>query len=84
MTIKQVENYLRRYGMQIYEMQDEKDKRKRYYKLLYPIFNGPERRPSSNGIRLEKRAIDIYLYAKSLLDNEEYRERCKAWWINNF
>ena len=83
MTIKQVEDYLRLYGMQMYEMRDERDGRKKYYKLIYPVFNGDETLPSANGERLEKRPADIYRYAKKLLENIEYKERC-VFWIRNY
>ena len=83
MTVKQVEDYLRQYGMLMYEKTDEKDRRKKYYELLYPIFNGNEKKPSSDGTRLEKRAYDIYKYAKELLEDAEYKEKC-IFWINNY
>lgn len=83
MTIKQVEDYLRQYGMQMYEMRDEKDGRKRYYKLIYPIFNGEEKIPSQNEIRLENKPTDIYRFAKNLLIDEEYKRKC-LFWIENF
>lgn len=83
MNINQIEEYLKPYGMQMYEVRAENDKRRRYYRLVFPVFVDDEEIPSSNNHIFEKSASDIYKRAKEMLDDKEYKEKCE-FWINNY
>ena len=49
-TIKEVMDYCSRNGISVYECWDEKDRRKKFYKMLIPVFESGVLIPVSNRI----------------------------------
>ena len=47
-TIKEVMDYCSRNGISVYECWDEKDRRKKFYKMLIPVFESGVLIPVSN------------------------------------
>lgn len=78
-TIKEVTDYCRRNGIIVYECWDEKDRRKKYYKLSIPVFKDGVLIPVSNTEYICKNVKECYQYTQRLLEDDKFRLAVSAW-----
>lgn len=78
-TVKEVTDYCKRNGILIYEEYDEKDRRKRFYKLKIPVFEKGVLIPVSNRDYICKNMKECYQYTNKLLEDDEFRLAVSAW-----
>lgn len=69
-TIKEVMDYCSRNGISVYECWDEKDRRKKFYKMLIPV---------SNREYICKNIKERYNYTQTLLEDDTFRLAVSAW-----
>lgn len=69
-TIKEVMDYCSRNGISVYECWDEKDRRKKFYKMLIPV---------SNREYICKNIKECYNYTQTLLEDDTFRLAVSAW-----
>lgn len=69
-TIKEVTDYCSRNGIGVYECWDEKDRRKKFYKMLIPV---------SNREYICKNIKECYNYTQTLLEDDTFRLAVSAW-----
>ena len=69
-TIKEVTDYCSRNGISVYECWDEKDRRKKFYKMLIPV---------SNREYICKNIKECYNYTQTLLEDDTFRLAVSAW-----
>lgn len=84
MTIKNISDYCMRNGVMVYEEYDKNDRRKRFYKMIIPVFTDGEIIPTSNYDYLVKKPVDCYHYVKKLLEDDKFRLNVANWvrtWI---
>ena len=79
MTKKNISEYCLRNGVLVYEEYDEKDRRKRFYRMSIPIFTEGETIPTSNYDYIVHRPIDCYNHVKKLLEDDEFRLNVARW-----
>lgn len=73
MTKKNISEYCLRNGVLVYEQYDEKDRRKRFYRMSIPVFTEGETIPTSNYDYIVHRPIDCYNHVKKLLEDDEFK-----------
>lgn len=79
MTKKNISEYCLRNGVLVYEEYDEKDRRKRFYRMSIPVFTEGETIPTSNYDYIVHRPIDRYNHVKKLLEDDEFRLNVARW-----
>lgn len=79
MTFKEVSFFCECNGICIYEQRDKKDGRKRYYKMLIPIFEEGKVIPVRNEEYLVKTIKECYQHTKKLLEDDKFRANTAAW-----
>lgn len=70
MTKKNISEYCLRNGVLVYEKYDEKDRRKRFYRMSIP---------TSNYDYIVKRPVDCYDYVNKLLEDDKFRHNVEKW-----
>ena len=78
-TIKEVMDYCSRNGISVYECWDEKDRRKKFYKMLIPVFESGVLIPVSNREHICKNIKECYNYTQTLLEDDTFRLAVSAW-----
>lgn len=78
-TIKEVMDYCSRNGISVYECWDEKDRRKKFYKMLIPVFESGVLIPVSNRGYICKNIKECYNYTQTLLEDDTFRLAVSAW-----
>lgn len=78
-TIKEVTDYCSRNGISVYECWDEKDRRKKFYKMLIPVFESGVLIPVSNRKYICKTVKECYKYTQTLLEDDAFRLAVSAW-----
>ena len=78
-TIKEVMDYCSRNGISVYECWDEKDRRKKFYKMLIPVFESGLLIPVSNREYICKNIKECYNYTQTLLEDDTFRLAVSAW-----
>ena len=79
MTKKNISEYCLRNGVLVYEKYDEKDRRKRFYRMSIPVFTEGETIPTSNYDYIVKRPVDCYKYVNKLLEDDKFRHNVAKW-----
>lgn len=79
MTVANIMDYCQRNGVVVYDQYDEKDKRKKFYKMRIPIFTEGIITPTSYRDYLVKRPKDCYTYMNELLENDNFRFNTANW-----
>ena len=79
MTKANISDYCMRNGVLVYEKYDEKDRRKRYYRMSIPVFTEGEVIPTSNYDYIVHKPIDCYNYVKKLLEDDKFRSNTARW-----
>lgn len=67
------------HGISVYECWDEKDRRKKFYKMLIPVFESGVLIPVSNREYLCKNIKECYNYTQTLLEDDTFRLAVSAW-----
>ena len=78
-TIKEVMDYCSRNGISVYECWDEKDRRKKFYKMLIPVFESGVPIPVSNREYICNNIKEFYNYTQTLLEDDTFRLAVSAW-----
>lgn len=78
-TIKEVTDYCSRNGISVYECWDEKDRRKKFYKMLIPVFESGVLIPVYNREYICKTIKECYKYTQTLLEDDTFRLAVSAW-----
>lgn len=78
-TVANVTDYCKRNGVCVYDEWDQKDRRKKYYKMLIPVFEEGNLIPVSNTEYCVKNMKECYEYMNKLLEDDKFRANTAAW-----
>lgn len=79
MKLADIKRYCSRYGVQIEVKQDEKDRRKRYYRMYIPVYRDGQTEPIRMREYLVVKPSDCVRYMDTLLADEEFRAASVRW-----
>jgi len=78
-TIKEVLFYCERNGIVVHECWDKEDGRKKFYKMVIPVFEADKLIPVSSREYICKTVKECYQYTKKLLEDDTFRLAVSAW-----
>ncbi len=79
MKLKDISEYCLRNGVLVYEKRDEKDGRKRFYRINVPVFTEGETIPTSNYDYMVRKPKEILEYVNKLLEDYTFRRNTARW-----